>query len=88
MRKKRRIEITVETDRLLTIRNPEWTVDAWCAQCGTQTCMLTLEEAMKLTGASSREIHRLVEADIIHFSETPEGFVLICLNSLQSITNR
>jgi hypothetical protein len=45
--------------------------------------MVTLEEAMRLSGASSREIHQLVEADAIHFSETRGGFVLICLNSLQ-----
>ncbi|HXG63630.1 MAG TPA: hypothetical protein VNO70_00895 [Blastocatellia bacterium] len=44
--------------------------------------MLTLDEAIALSGASSREIHRRVEAGEIHFTETAEGFLLICLPSL------
>jgi hypothetical protein len=46
--------------------------------------MVTVEEVMILSGAGSHENFRLVEADAIHFSETAEGFVLICLTSLQS----
>jgi hypothetical protein len=59
-------------------------VAAWCEQCRRRVFMVTVEEAMILSGAGSHEIFRLVEADAIHFSETAEGFVLICLNSLQS----
>jgi hypothetical protein len=44
--------------------------------------MLTLDKAMALTGASSREIHRRLEAGEVHFSETTEGSVLMCMNSL------
>jgi hypothetical protein len=44
--------------------------------------MLTLDKAMALTGASSREIHRRLEGGELHFTETTEGFVLMCLNSL------
>jgi hypothetical protein len=55
---------------------------AWCFACGEQARMVTIEEAMALTGASSREIHRRLEARGIHFTETAQGFVLICLGSL------
>lgn len=82
MRIKRRTEINVETCQVLVIRRPGRAVAAWCNECGEQTRMLTLDEAIALSGASSREIHRRVEAGEIHFTETAEGFLLICLPSL------
>ena len=44
--------------------------------------MLLLEEAVAVAGLSSRALHRSVEAGALHFAETPEGFLLLCLNSL------
>lgn len=37
---------------------------------------------MAIAGINSRAIHRLVEAGAVHFTETPEGLLLICLSSL------
>jgi len=44
--------------------------------------MITPNEAAKLAGISSRSVYRLVEAESIHFTETRDGSLLICLNSL------
>ena len=44
--------------------------------------MITPDEAAKLAGMSSRSLYRLVEAESIHFTETHDGSLLICLNSL------
>ena len=44
--------------------------------------MLTLKQAVAAAGATSRELHCLMEAGQIHFTETAEGLVLICINSL------
>lgn len=43
--------------------------------------MVTPEEAAVLACVSPRTIYRGVEAGRIHFMETPEGLLLICLNS-------
>jgi hypothetical protein len=44
--------------------------------------MITPSEAVMLTHVSARTIYRWVEAEKIHFAETSEGLLLICLNSL------
>jgi hypothetical protein len=44
--------------------------------------MIHPEEAAARAGVGLRAIYRLVEAHKLHFIETPEGLVLICLNSV------
>lgn len=49
--------------------------------------MVLTEEAITVTGLSSRTIHRLVETGEVHFAETTVGALLICPNSLRSNTD-
>jgi hypothetical protein len=79
---KRRTEITVETDRVLVIRRRSRAAQAWCAGCARQVQMLTPDEAAVVAAVSVRTINRRVEAEKVHFAETPDGLLLICLNSL------
>jgi hypothetical protein len=44
--------------------------------------MVTVEEAVALTGVSSRVIYRRVDGAQVHFVETPDGLLLVCLNSI------
>jgi hypothetical protein len=44
--------------------------------------MVVSEQAIALVGVSSRVLHRESEAGVIHFAETAEGSLLVCLNSL------
>jgi hypothetical protein len=44
--------------------------------------MVTIDQSAVLARVTSREIYREVEAGMLHFIETTEGSLLICLNSL------
>jgi len=79
---KRRTEITVETDRVLVVRRRSRAVQAWCVSCAGRVQMVTPDEAAVVAGVSVRMICRRVEAEKVHFAETPDGLLLICLNSL------
>lgn len=79
MKKVRRIEITIETERVLSISRRLVT---WCAACAEPVAMVRVDEAAAVTGVSSHAIHCQIEAGRLHFTETPEGWPLICLNSL------
>lgn len=80
MNRKRRIKITVENNLLVVRRSSQTLV--WCPKCRAQIQMITPEEAAKFTGVSTRTIYRWVELEHPHFTETPEGRLLICPNSL------
>jgi excisionase family DNA binding protein len=44
--------------------------------------MLTADEAATIAKVSSRTIYRRVEAGEMHYTETAEGRLLVCANSL------
>jgi len=44
--------------------------------------MLRPDEAAALCATSARAVYRLIENGALHFLETGDGFVLVCLNSL------
>ena len=77
-----RTEVTIETDERLIIRRGGQLPRARCSECGEQGTMISLEEAVALAGVSSRAIHHWVETGQIHFAETSDGFLLVCLNAL------
>ncbi|HZS04304.1 MAG TPA: hypothetical protein VFD58_05665 [Blastocatellia bacterium] len=82
MRRKRRTEITVETEQVVVIRRAAEPISLWCAGCAAAVTMVTPAEAAIITGSSLRAVCREVEADRLHFTETADGLLLICLNSL------
>lgn len=74
--------MTIETDEVLIIHAGRGSLT--CDLCRAQ--MLRPEQAVMLTRVSAREIHRLIEAGLVPFVETPEGLLLVCIGSLtQSI---
>ena len=75
-------EITLETNQTLVFRRQRSTAVLLCEECGCG--MLMLEEAVAASQVSSRLIHRWAEAGLIHFQETKEGLLLVCLKSLLS----
>ena len=79
---KRRIEITAETHEVVVIRHGRTPVSGCCNLCGNLPVMVRAEEAAILAGISWREVCRRVEAGAVHFNESPDGLLLICLNSL------
>lgn len=85
MGKKRRTEIVIETERLLLLRESNRSLFFWCDECRVQVRMVTPEEAASAAGVSMRVIYRRVEAAELHFIETPEWPVLICLDSVLTL---
>ena len=79
---RKRMEITMERDELSVIRRPVHRAFTWCAQCEERVQMITPDEAVAVAGRSAREIYRWVEAGRVHFRETPQGLLSICLRSL------
>ena len=81
---KRRMEINIQTERLVVVSHRPCTrMVAWCDLCARTVSMLTVDEAAALFHTTARAIYRRVEAAELHFRETPEGALLICLNSLE-----
>jgi hypothetical protein len=79
---RRRVEITVEKHRRLVLRGGRERALGWCCQCAEGVLMLRPEEAAVTAGVSVRELNRWVEAETVHFDETPDGRLLICANSV------
>ena len=82
MKTKRRIEISVERNEFLIIKRPETLLPRWCESCAGTVVMVTPEEAAVVAGVSWRTISQRVEEGRVHFTETPDGLLLICINSL------
>ncbi len=82
MVRKKRTEVTIHTKRRLVIRADQPPVRSWCQGCGDLVPTLTAEAAAAVVGVTRRSIYALVEANRLHFTETPAGVLLICMNSL------
>jgi hypothetical protein len=82
----KRRTITVEIDRVVLISQRKSNVVSWCDACASLAQMVSVDEAAALAHVSSRAIYRRVEDDRLHFTETPEGRLFICLNSLAQKT--
>ena len=80
------IEIEIEIDEIRFIRQVASNV-AWCPQCDAPVTMVKPEQASLLAGTSVRAINRRVEDDRVHFIETEDGLLLLCVNSLFTMTN-
>jgi len=53
-----------------------------CDECDARTVMVTAEQAAFITGIRTRVIYRWVESGMVHYTETPDGETLVCLDSL------
>ena len=81
---KRRIEITVEHQRILLVRRREPSTHIRCEACAGRPQMLSSDEAARLLGVSERTIFQRVEARQVHFVETDDGRLYVCGSSLRA----
>ena len=82
----KRTEITVEIERLVVVRrNARKGRRAICEFCKKETEMLTTDRAALVAKCSSRAIFGWVELGWLHFTETEEGLLLVCRNSLSNL---
>jgi hypothetical protein len=81
--KTKRTEITIEVEEVIHAANYRHPLThAWCPDCGDLVPMLRPEPAAGIAGKTVREVNQLVEAGCVHFLETPDGLLLVCVNSL------
>ena len=80
---KRVRRVTVKTERTFVFRSRDSVRLGWCAGCGAEVGMVSVDGAARETGVSELGIYKLVEARALHFSEDADGRVLICLDSLR-----
>lgn len=83
----KRTKITVRTDQVRVIRRRRSCGMKWCEPCAAPAEMLSPEEAAVVSDLSLRAIFRLVEGGELHFTETLDGLLWICFNSLLEQTN-
>jgi len=82
MKKTKTTEITVETDEFFVIKRRDRATHRRCEACGELVQMVTLAEAATIARVSELVIYDDIKARFLHSTVTPEGQVLICLNSL------
>jgi len=78
---KQNAEITYEIEETLVLRQGGKIATHFCPRCAEITEMVSPEILSLATGASEREIFRLVEGGIIHFVES--GRLVICTSCYQ-----
>lgn len=79
----KRTEITIETARVTVISKPN-RMFGRCIECDQEVDWVTMDEAARLAGCSSRNIFRMVEEKEIHSEETGERILMVCAVSLIS----
>ena len=79
---RKRREVTIETERVLFISRRRNNQVLWCDRCAREVSMVTVDEAAMMMRSTSRTIFKLAEAGRLHSTETTEGRLLICSNSL------
>ena len=82
--KKRTARITVETERWLVINRSQTAFAGWCDACEANVKLIGLDEAAAIANASQRALFRWAEAGEIHFTETADGKLMFCLNSIST----
>lgn len=82
MKRKKRIEITRESRRLLRVKLPEEALTGCCPACAAEVHWVSILEAAALLGVNEREIYRRVEAGSLHCLERSSAGVLVCFLSL------
>lgn len=84
----KRMEITIETERLLVIRRSgAKNTRVFCPLCRDDSEMLTTDEAALIANTGSRAIFALIEQEQVHFAETERGLLLVCGSSLGKLAS-
>jgi hypothetical protein len=85
---KRKItRITVTREELWVLHKPTGSSQLWCEECAGEVNMVAAEQAAALARVSARAIFRAVENHRLHFKETSDGKLFVCLNSLYHFIN-
>ena len=78
-RRFKRTVTTIESHEVITLKSSPRLL---CPDCRDATQMLTPVEAAWQTNVSQRVVYRWIEAGLVHFSETVDGGLFVCLAPL------
>src|ERR1043165_533005 len=78
----KRTHIVIERRRTTLISTRRLSAVGWCSSCDRNVQMVSAETAARLTQVSVRTIFHRAEAGLLHFTETQDGLLLICTDSL------
>ena len=72
-------ELVVEVEHVETIRRRARTGLGFCAECGKQVELLSLEDAARLFDAHAADLMNFIKVNRCHFHRSPDRDVYICL---------
>jgi hypothetical protein len=78
--------VTTEKRRVVIINRSYLSPHKTCDCCPEPSGMITPDETAALCNVSTRTVYRWIETGTVHFSETADGMLLICLSSLAAIS--
>ena len=82
----KKILITTESHEVFILRTDKRDhAYGLCRDCGREVEILTLDQAISLSGIRTGELVRLTEANRIHSIETSMGHLLVCKDSLDEM---
>ena len=76
------MKLTIESDRSFIFRNLGAPQVSWCEGCAAEAPLMNVADTAREAGLSELAIYQLIDDGALHFTEDPEGQLLICLNSL------
>ncbi len=79
---KKRTEILIEFDELLVVSQPGKPIHLWCNACCQNATFITPAQAAVIARVTVRTVNQWVESGGIHFVETSDGFLLVCIQSV------
>jgi hypothetical protein len=79
-------EIIIETHKVFVVHR-QGSFQSRCVACAETVEMVKPDDAAALLQISLRRIFRRVEAEKLHFTETANGSLLICRNSLMNFND-
>ena len=74
----------IEIDRTIICTRRYARETHWCEGCAAEVEMITAFEAARFARVSSYTIFSKAEEGEIHSTVTPDGVLLLCINSLSS----
>jgi hypothetical protein len=86
--KRRTTRVFIEKHEFWVVRHAEPPCRAPCSACGVEAEHLAAERAARAAGLTLRALCRMVEAGLLHSTETPDGSLLVCVNSLMEQTSK
>jgi len=87
--KGRKTEKAVEIHEFFVIRTKSGSLPPLCNKCATgDAIMLPPEQAAIVANVPTRTIYRWVEAATVHYTDAPNGSLIVCLKSLPSSGNQ